>query len=133
MRNNFELKVLIYRRPDMMDESLEYELYMGINELRNMFKDEIVDEKKTELFFSFPERWLNVIQERSLYMRIQKFYPNVKKVTIKTHSVYIIQTTRQDECLIVDEGGPLMQECATGPTSYPPPMNVVNAKGLTIL
>lgn len=133
MYPKFDLTVLIYRRPDMMDESLEYELYMGMAQLKNMFNEEKIDEKTTELFFSFPERWLNIIQERCLYQRIEKFYPNVKKVTIKTHSVYIIQATKSENCLIVDEGGPMMESCTTGPTSYPPPMNVVNANGLNVL
>lgn len=135
--HGFDLQVYVYRRANMLDESLEYELYMGTHHLRRMFIDEKVDESTTELFFSFPERWLNIIQERSLYIRIQKFFPNVKKVVIKTQSVFIIQNTKSDcvQIVVTDEeqGQSLYQECASGPTYYPMSMNIIKSNQLNVL
>jgi len=133
-----ELIVYVFRRPHMRDANLEFELHMGRNHLDNLFDQECVDEKTTELFFSFPERWLNIVEERSLYPRIKRLYPNVKKVTIKTQSVYIIQTT-PPECVKIitpqdEDYKPLLQESDTGRLWVPNVLNVVqDASKLTVL
>ena len=141
-RYPFEVVVYIYRRPHMRDESLEYELDMGRTRLDNIFDKEIVDEKTTELFFSFPERWMNIVEERSLFDRIKRLYPNIKKVTIKTQSVYIIQSAPSGQCHIVAskeereyeaEHGKLPQEQKTGKMWFPNPGNIVNAHALNVL
>lgn len=141
-RYPFEVVVYVYRRPHMRDESLEYELDMGRNHLDNIFDKEIMDEKTTELFFSFPERWMNIVEERTLFDRIKRLYPNMKKVTIKTQSVYIIQSTPAGSVLIVsgeeerkyvEAHGKLPQEQKTGKMWFPNQGNVVNAKGLNVL
>lgn len=138
----FEIAVFVYRRPHMRCESLEYELDMGRNHLDNIFDKEIVDEKTTELFFSFPERWMNIVEERMLFERIKRLYPNMKKVTIKTQSVYIIQSTPAGQCHIVAskeereyeaEHGQLTQEQKTGKMWFPNPGNIVNAHALNVL
>lgn len=135
----FELKVYIYRRPHMRSEALEFELGMGRSALENMFDDEVVNQKETSLYFSFPERWLNIVEERSLYQRIQRFYPNVKQVVIRTQSVYIIQSTPSGCCHIVQApeeqqpGFKLQQEAATGRLWNTMTGNVLNEKGLTVL
>lgn len=138
----FEIEVFIQRRPDMMDESLEYEMFMGMNQLKSMFKTEQIDASCTTLFLSFPERWLNVIQQRCLFDRCKKFLPNLKKLTIKTHSVYIIQCTRAENVLIVsgkDEqeyvklNGILPQECDSGVTAFPPTGNLFNVDKLNVV
>lgn len=127
----FELKVLIYRRPHMRDEGLEYELYSGLNVLRQLFDEERVDENLTEVSFSFPERWLNIVEERSLFQRLAHFCPNLKKVTIKTQSVYIIQCTPRDCCLIVKSEEEqacqkLPQEATTGRLWFTTPGRLVS-------
>lgn len=131
-----ELTVYVFRRPHMRDHNLEFELHMGRNHLDNLFDQECVDEKTTELFFSFPERWLNIVEERSIYPRIKRLYPNVKKVTIKTQSVYIIQTT-PSECVKIitpQDDKPLLQESDTGRLWVPNVLNVVrDASKLTVL
>jgi hypothetical protein len=141
-RYPFEVTVYIYRRPHMRDESLEYELDMGRLHLNNIFDEEKVDEKTTELFFSFPERWMNIVEERSLFSRIQLLYPNLKKLTIKTQSVYIIQSTPAGQCHIVsgkeereycEKHGNLPQEQKTGKMWFPNPGNLVNAHALNVL
>lgn len=97
----FDLTVYLFRRPFMRCEALEMEMYMGQSQLKTMFDDERVDESVTSLFLSFPERWMNIVEERSLYPRIEKYLPNCKEVTIKTQSVYILQSTRAEDIKIV--------------------------------
>lgn len=94
------LIVYIYRRPNFLDDNFEMESYMGMAQLRNMFITKKIDLNTKSMFLSFPERWLNIIQERSLYERIHHYYPNCKDIEIKTHSVYIIQNTINTSCRI---------------------------------
>ncbi len=134
-----KLTVYVYRRPNMRDESLEYELHMGRRVLDNIFDGPFeVDEKVTKLFFSFPENWTNIIEQRCLFQRLFHFYPNLKELTIKTQSVYIIQCTPAGCCQIVqcpgEENG-LPQETNDMTAKLWSPMvgNVINAKGLNVL
>lgn len=134
-----DLTVYVFRRPNMRDESLEYELHMGRRILDNIFDGPfIVDETVKELFFSFPENWTNIIEQRCLFQRLFHYYPNLKKLTIKTQSVYIIQCTPAECCKIVqcpgEENG-LSSETddMTAILSSPMVMNLVNAQGLTVL
>jgi hypothetical protein len=78
------------------------ESYMGRHVLDNCFDQFKIDEKTTSVFLSFPERWLSILEQRVLFNRLAAFYPNLKKVEIKTHSVYIVQCTHSDDCYIVD-------------------------------
>ena len=135
-----DLKVYVYRRPHMRDESLEYELHMGTNILRSIFdKMEMLPDVK-EVFLSFPENWLNIIEQRVLFQRLGHYCPNLKKVTIKTQSVYIIQCTPNDSCLIIQGDNDGCQEAdKTGNIDLTSKLystmvgNVINAKGLNVL
>lgn len=133
----FEITVHIYRRPHMRCDQLEMELYMGRNVLDQIFDKEVVDETITQLRLSFPERWMNIVEERSLFNRLQKYCPNLKSVFIKTQSVYIIQSTPAASCFILkgpeeQAGAKLPQESDTG-RLYFPNMNNVVGPGLTVL
>lgn len=88
-----KFKVLVYRRPDFLSDAFEYESYMGTKQLRNLFKDQVVDTETESIFLSFPERWLNCVECHQLYPRLQEFYPSLKKLQIKTHSPLIISCT----------------------------------------
>lgn len=122
----FELMVYVQRRPHMRDENLEFQLHIGQGVLRQVFDDERIDPSVTEVQFFYPERWMNIIEERSLYQRLQHFCPNLKKVSIVTQSVYIIQCTPSSMVRITqseDEqqkgaGGKLTQESVTGRLWY---------------
>ncbi len=96
-----ELEVLIYRRPNLRDNMLEFEHYTGRKVLEGLFDEMRMMPEVEEVFFSFPETWLNVIEQRMLFSRLEHFCPNLKKVTIKTHSVYIIQCTPNGSAKIV--------------------------------
>ena len=135
-----DLKVYIYRRPHMRDESLEYELHMGTNVLRSIFdKMEMLPDVK-EVFLSFPENWLNIIEQRVLFQRLGHYCPNLEKVTIKTQSVYIIQCTPNGSCLIINGDNDGCQETdKDGNTDLTSKLystmvgNVINSQRLTVL
>jgi hypothetical protein len=122
----FDITVFIQRRPHMRDDNLEYQLHIGKGILHQLFDHERVDPSVTEATFFYPERWLNIVEERSLFDRLQHFCPNLKKVTIVTQSVYIIQSTPGGCAKIIaseDEqretaGGKLTQEATTGRLWY---------------
>lgn len=92
-RLKFELEVIIYRRPNLRDDALEFEMFMGQGVLRKLFDSMEMMPELEHLFLSFPERWLNIIEQRQIFDRLAMYCPNLKTVKIKTHSVYIIQCT----------------------------------------
>jgi hypothetical protein len=97
----FKLEVFVQRRPHMRDDNLEYQLHVGQMVLRQVFDEERIDPSVTKVEFFYPERWMNIVEERSLYDRLVKFCPNLKEVRIITQSVYIIQSTQADCVKIV--------------------------------
>ena len=101
MNHKFKLKVLIYQRPFLRDDGLEYERYMGLDVLRSVFDEFKMRPDVKSLYLSFPEQWLNILEQRSLYTRLEHYCPNLETVTIKTHSVYIVQCTHAEDCGIV--------------------------------
>lgn len=124
----FDLTVHVNRRPFMRCDNLEMELYVGQGILRNLFDDMKVDTTTTDIQLIFPERWCNIVEERSIYDRLEKYYPNLKSVFIKTQSVYIIQCTPSGCCWIVSsdaetayikEHGGLPGESTTGRLCFP--------------
>ncbi|WP_206165750.1 hypothetical protein, partial [Citrobacter braakii] len=66
---------------------------MGMDFLRTLFDKMEVRPDITSVKLSFPERWLNIVEQRSIYDRAVKYCPNLKELIIKTHSVYITQCT----------------------------------------
>lgn len=123
MTYSYKIEVLIHRRPNLLDDNLEYLLYRGQHILRQIFVDERVDETVRNQDFWFPERWLNIVQERSLYDRLQKYCPKLQSITIHTQSVYIIQCTPASSCMIVSskdeqDFGSLPQESVSGVQSF---------------
>ena len=115
----FNITVYVYRRPNLRDQGLEMEMYMGMDFIRTCFDKMEVREDITTVNLSFPERWLNIIEQRSIYERAKKYCPNLKNLVIKTHSVYIVQCTKKEQVLIVHEGdAELMQESTDGKLYY---------------
>ncbi len=124
----FKISVYAYRRPNLRDEGLEMEMYVGMDFLRTLFDRMEVRPDITDVKLSFPERWLNIVEQRSIFDRAAKYCPNLKSLVIKTHSVYIIQCTpnkRQNsnsgdsELLMIHEGDVApMQESTEGKLYY---------------
>lgn len=83
-------QVLIYRRMDFLSDDFEYEQYIGQGVLRNIFKEQVVDETQDSIVLPFPERWINIIECHQLFPRLHKYYPNLKTLQIKTQQPLII-------------------------------------------
>lgn len=105
-----DLQVLVYTRPNLRSYSNEMEMYMGFSVLQSIFTDMKVNPSVKTLYLAYPERWLNIIEQRQLFSRLSKYCPNLEEVTIKTHSVYIIQCTPNIQVGIVKLNGPLPSE-----------------------
>lgn len=134
----FDLIVYVTRRPHMRDEGLEYELYMGRGVLSQIFDREEVNEAIEHVYFSYPERWLNIVEERSLYQRLDRYCPNLKSVKIKTQSVYIIQSTPNGCVRIVS--GPeeskapsLTQAADSGRLWFPNVVNIIDPSKINVI
>ena len=69
MNYPFEITVYAYRRPNLRDEGLEFEMYLGVDFLRTCFDKMEVNPEITDVKLSFPERWLNIIEQRSIFSR----------------------------------------------------------------
>lgn len=129
-----DLMVYVYQRPNMRDPQLEFELQMGRDVLEAVFDKMVEMPHITEVFLSFPENHLNIVEQRALYQRLGHYCPNLKKVVIKTQSVYIIQCTHSHCIGIVKAPGPLQVESTPidEPLWYPMTGNVIG-KGLNVL
>lgn len=97
-----DLKVYIYTRPNLRDGN-DFTLFVGRNICDNCFDTMKIDEKTTTIVLRYPERWLNILEQRCIFERIKEYYPNIKKLEIITHSVYIIQCTPNGYAVICDE------------------------------
>lgn len=96
-------KVYIYTRPNLRDSNLEYEFFLERSVIEDCFDNMVMRDDVKSLHLTFPENYLNIIEQRKLYDRLQFYCPNLQDLTIKTHSVYIIQNTPADCCFICDK------------------------------
>ena len=118
MKYPFEIMVYVQRRPHMRDHNLEYLCQFGTGVLRQIFDEERIDNNVKELQLFFPERYMNIVEERSLYDRLMHFCPNLQKLTITTQSVYIMQCTPAESIRILaskdEQENGVPQEATTG-------------------
>jgi hypothetical protein len=132
-----DLLVHVYTRPNLRDGGLEYESFMGRNVLDALFNYEEpkVQNNVSKLFLSFPERWLNIIEQRSLYTRLKAYCPNLRELFIKTHSVYIVQCTHRQCIRIIKTGSDkdLCQESVIGTLFAEQVDNLINPSKLNAL
>ena len=86
------LFVVVERRPNLKDGN-QFFMCAGMKQYAEAFsgKKIFIDQKSFHL--EYPERWLNIVEQRVLYQALRLTYPNCS-FTIRTHSVYIIQCTR---------------------------------------
>lgn len=96
-----KIELLVFRRPNMFNVNDNMFNMIGYGELKNMFTIENYKTKHSNLTLYYPERFLNVTEERLLIERCEKAgYEGVK---IVTHSVYIIQTVKHNNIKIVND------------------------------
>ena len=98
-----DLHVKVWTRPNLRDGMHEMMLYSGKAFLDNIFDKKVVDPTVTKVWAYYPETWCNIPELQALMDWIPKFYPNVTKIDITTHSVYIIQTVRAPQIGIYDK------------------------------
>jgi hypothetical protein len=113
-----DLLVQVYTRPNLRSDDML--VYIGQSVCRNCFDDLEVDQKTTKIAIEYPERWCNILELRQLVKRILDYYPNVENITIKTHSVYIIQCTQAAQIRIYDKSGDYPENEVSSKTRYCP-------------
>ena len=97
-----DLYVKVFTRPNLRDGEHEMFLYVGRPILENIFDKKLINENVKEIYIRYPETWCNIPELQCLMDWIPHFYPNVEKIDIETHSVYIIQNVRADQIRIHD-------------------------------
>jgi len=100
-----KIKVTVFRRPNMLKVNENLYNMLGFGELKNLFTIEGYRAEGKTLTLLYPERFLNIIEERALLSRCEK--AGYSSVDITTSSVYIIQCcTRDDVGIVQDESIP---------------------------
>lgn len=97
-----KIEVFVYQRPNMFKVQENLFNLAGYSELKNLFS---IIGYKTEcksLTLFYPERFLNIIEQRVLIHRARK--SGFKEIQIVTSSVYIIQTVSREDIQIVKTG-----------------------------
>jgi hypothetical protein len=97
------VQVILTTRPNLRSDNLEMEMYSGRNVLDACFDTFEILPKVTSLYLSYPERWLNILEQRALFDRLSHYCPNLTQCVIKTHSVYIVQCVHNWCVSIVDD------------------------------
>ena len=104
MENTFfsKLRVFITTRPNLRHDEMFTHIGYGI--LDDLFDNQDKNlSGLTEIDLQYPERWLNILEQRSLFDVVKIRCPNIQKIDILTHSVYIIQCTPRECCYIIDD------------------------------
>jgi hypothetical protein len=85
-----DIEVLVYRRPDMFSVNDNLYNMVGLGELKKLFRIEnyVCEKQALELFY--PERFLNIVEQRALLTRIVNA-KNYTECRITTQSPFIIQ------------------------------------------
>ena len=95
-----ELTVYVTKRPNMFKVNDNMFNLVGIGELRNLFEIEGYKTTQKTLKLFYPERFLNIVEQRVLIERCES--AGYKMVEIVTHSVYIIQVTNSKNIRIFE-------------------------------
>ncbi len=98
------IQLYVYKRPNMFKVQESYFNLVGYGELEKMFTIPNYKTDHEELTLYFPERFLNIVEQRKLPARCVD--AGYKKVTIDKHSVYIIQCVKSDQIGIFDQDLP---------------------------
>ena len=114
------LTVHTYTRPNLRDG--EMLLYLGQGLLSDLFDSDKDITDTTEIQLYYPERWLNILEQRALFDIIMDRCPNIRKIMITTHCVYIMQCT-PNGCLFICDKASDYPECKYEPgVRYSPPI-----------
>lgn len=98
----YDFLLYVYTRPNLRDYENQMKMCMGQHIIYNLFDTLKVDGETKSFHIEYPERWTNILELRALPERIPKLYPNIERVSITTHSVYIIQCVHKEHIAIMD-------------------------------
>ena len=93
-----EIEVIVFRRPNMFNVNDNLFNMVGYADLKGIFTNENYKPLSKTIELYYPERFLNIIEERDLIRRLESF--GFEKVKITTHSEHIC-TTVPNDCLKV--------------------------------
>jgi hypothetical protein len=94
------LTVYTVTRPNLRDD--EMLLYVGQGFLRDLFDTDKDMSEYKKVVLQYPERWLNILEQRSLIEAVQRYCPLLEKLEIRTHSAFILQSSPTGTVYIVD-------------------------------
>lgn len=94
------LLVYVYRRPNMFKVSDNLYNMIGYGELESMFSIEGY-KSSGHLTLYFPERFLNILEERALVSRCKEC--GYSDVVIITHSEHILTTVHPEDIRIIQD------------------------------
>ena len=66
-----EVKVVVFRRPDMFHVNKNMYNLVGFNELEKLFKVDGYRTTYKDVLWYYPERFLNIIEQRALVSRAE--------------------------------------------------------------
>lgn len=95
--------LFVETRPNLRNPNHEMQMYIGKSIVDNIFENKVVDEKTKNITIYYPDTWCNILELRQLTEWLLHFYPNLLKLRIYTHSVYIIQCVRSEHIRIIDD------------------------------
>ena len=110
----FNLTVYNHRRPHLRNETLEMVGHIGLGAIETMFDKMKPDENVHSLKLLFPERFLNIVEQRVLLQRIEKYLTKVEDVIIHTHSPFICQTVPKEHSLVIKDYSTAIDENEEG-------------------
>ncbi len=90
IKENKDIKVIVFRRPNMFKVNENMFNMVGVGELEKLFTIENYECQPQELALYYPERFLNIVEKRALIERIINA-KNYAKCQIITSDVIIIQ------------------------------------------
>lgn len=93
-----KVDVIVFRRPNMFNVHDNLFNMIGYTDLKGIFTDENYKPTGKTLILYYPERFLNILEQRILIRRLEDF--GYEDVSITTHSEHIC-TTVPNGCLKV--------------------------------
>lgn len=94
-----KIKVEVTTRPNLRLDGNHQE---DIDFLIWLFDEKGEKPTAKEKVLAYPERWLNTLEQRELFTLVKRRLPELEELTVRTHSVYIIQVAPNTSVFILD-------------------------------
>lgn len=96
-----KIEIVVFTRPNMFNVHTDTLNMLGYGHLEQLYSDPEYKVKGGTLKLSFPERFLNFLEQRVLVQRAEN--AGFDELIMTTHSVYIIQTVQSKYVRIVQD------------------------------